>query len=87
MGTAARLSGGGGFVTTSLTGTLNGLLAAPADATEIVLLYVPAVNPVVSTETVNVWGVFPLPGLTETHGAPSVAAVTERAGEAVIWNV
>ena len=68
-------------------GTLNGLLLAPAEVMEIALLYVPAANPVGSTETVKTWGVFPLPGFTETHGDPSVAADTESAGEALIWNV
>lgn len=87
VGTAARLSGGGGFVTTSWTGTLNGLLAAPADVMEILLLYVPAASPEMFTETVNTCGVVPLAGPTEIQAAPSVAADTARLGEAVIWNV
>lgn len=81
---ATRLSGGGGFVTTSWTGTVNGLLLAPVDVMEIVLLYMPAASPEMFTETVKTCGVVPLAGLTETQADPSVAADTGRLGEAVI---
>ncbi len=55
------------------TGTESGLFAAFAAVIEIVLLYVPAVSPVVLTETANVAGVLPLEGVTLSQLAPGVA--------------
>jgi hypothetical protein len=60
-------------LTVKVTGTLTGVLVAPAALMVIVPLNVPAASPLMLTDAVSVDGAVPLAGLTVSHDASSVA--------------
>src|SRR5580700_6662296 len=63
----------GSAFTVRFTGTVNGLLPAPAAVIVILVLYFPAVRPVVTMDAAMGWGVVPLPGVTLNQLAPDAA--------------
>lgn len=65
---------GADIATLIVTGTLSGLLTAPAEAIAIEPLYAPGANPAAFTETVRAAPVVPLAGLTDSQLPPLVVA-------------
>ena len=65
----------GAELTVKVTETVTGLLPALEELTVIVPLYVFAASPVGFTETLKLWGVVPLPGLTDSQLPPDADAV------------
>jgi hypothetical protein len=66
-------AGGCGGATVRVTGTCFGEPLTPADVTVTVAVYVPAASPATLTEAVRSAGAEPLPGVTDSHDASSLA--------------
>src|SRR5919197_4047124 len=67
-------AGGAGGLSVSVTGTVLGAPVEPGESIVTFPVYVPALRPDVSTETVTSLGAVPLPGDAESHGLSSEAA-------------
>jgi hypothetical protein len=64
-----------GFETVRVTDTVRGLFDAAGAVMVKVPLYVPAVRPVILTETLTLPGAVPLAGVTDSQVPPDVVAV------------
>jgi hypothetical protein len=71
-------------VSSNETGTARGLLAIPGETIEICPIYVPVCKPEAATVAINVEGMVPFVGVTESHVPPLADALNVTDGREAI---